>query len=80
MVTPWGKCDEVAKTMIPEDAALVLQARARAAGVPYSEVLRNVLLRSAFGDAMVEEWLIGQFRSTVGTGTESPAAAGGRGA
>ena len=69
MVTPWGKCTESIKVQIPAELEERLHERARAAGVPLSEVIRNVLLRDVFGEAMVEAWLLSQFRSTVRTGS-----------
>lgn len=69
MVTPWGKCSESVKVQIPAELEDALHRRAQAAGVTMSEVIRNVLLRDVFGEAMVEAWLLSQFRSTVRTGS-----------
>ena len=77
MVTPWGKCTESVKVQLPAELEEALHRRANAAGVSLSEVIRNVLPRDVFGDAMVEAWLLQQFRSTVrtGPGTQPEAAA-----
>lgn len=73
MVTPWGKCTEPVKTMIPELTEQLLNEHAARCRCTPSEVVRNLLLEKFHGRDMVEASLLEQFRSTVrtGTGTET---------
>jgi hypothetical protein len=69
--TPWGKCSEAVKTMIPEETARLLRAHAARCGTTESEVVRNMLLEKFHGRDMAEASLVEHFRSTVRTGTET---------
>lgn len=71
MVTPWGKCSEAIKTMIPEETARMLRAHAARCGTTESEVVRNMLLEKFHGRDIAEASLVEHFRSTVRTGTET---------
>lgn len=68
MVTPWGKCTEPVKSMIPEVTAQLLEEHAARCRCTPSEVVRNLLLEKFHGADTVEASLIQQFRSTVTTG------------
>jgi hypothetical protein len=70
--TPWGKCDQVAKTLIPEEVSRAIKERARAARVPESVVIRNALFEQFMGGrAMVEASLLNHYRATTESGTET---------
>lgn len=69
--TPWGKCDHVAKTLIPEEVSRAIKARAHAARVPEAVVIRNALMVQFMGRAMVEASLAEHFRATTESGTET---------
>jgi hypothetical protein len=70
-VTPWGKCTEALKVMVPEETARLLREHAARCGSTESEVVRNMLLEKFHGRDMVEASLVEHFRSTVRTGTET---------
>jgi hypothetical protein len=69
--TPWGKCTEALKVMVPEETARLLREHAARCGATESEVVRNMLMEKLHGRDMVEASLIEQFRSTVRTGSET---------
>lgn len=74
MVTPWGKCSEAVKTMIPEETSRLLRSHAARCGTTESEVIRNMLLEKFHGRDIAEASLLEHFRSTVRTEprTEAP--------
>ena len=69
--TPWGKCTESVKVMVPEETARLLREHAARCGSTESEVVRNMLMEKLHGRDMVEASLLEHFRSTVRTGSET---------
>lgn len=73
MVTPFGKCTAVIKTVVPEETERLLIAHAALCRTTPSEVVRNLLMEKFHGLDMVVASLAEQFRSTVRTRPESEA-------
>jgi hypothetical protein len=69
--TPWGKCQRIVKTFLPEEIDDAIAARASAQRCSKAEVVRAIVLDAVKGGAIVEASYRDSFRARAFSGPQT---------